>query len=389
MKLLRDNLVAQFAIVSFAMMAILTVSLTITVHTRLDQHIELMTIHGAAMIAGTIKDTDPSSIISITRDIHILQWLIVGLSVASFVVLFIGLVGIVWRGWRTITKQRLQLQSFNIQLEEQVEVRTSQLQQANDGLSEALQNLKSTQVQLIQSAKLAAVGELVAGVAHELNNPLGVIWGECDLLLDHRLGKTTKEIITVIHRESGRCIRVVQNLLSFARPSTGGKTEISINASVETVLQLRQHELRLKNIELEVDLEPALLPSIADKQQIEQVILNLVVNAEQAMTSARGGGRLVVRTKLEDGQVVIQIRDDGPGIPEENLSRIFDPFFTTKEVGQGTGLGLSICYSIIRDHGGSIRGYNELAGGATFIVELPVASAAASFASNQNSVLET
>ena len=390
MKVLRDNLVAQFAVVSFAMMAILAVSLTMMLHTRLDHDIELLRNHGAAMIAGTIiKDTDPISIASITGDVHDLQWITAGAIVSSFVVLFAGLVTIVWRGWRTITQQRLQLQSFNAQLETQVERRTSELQQSNDGLSQALRDLQSTQGQLIQSAKLAAVGELVAGVAHELNNPLGVIWGECELLLDHGLGKTTKETIAMIHQESGRCIRIVQNLLSFARPSTGAKTETSINASVETVLQLRRHALYLSNIELEVDLDPALPPSMADRQQIEQVILNLIVNAEQAMTAAQGGGRLEIRTKQEHNQVVIRVSDDGPGISSENVSRIFDPFFTTKEVGQGTGLGLSLCHSIIRDHGGRISVDSEPAGGATFTVELPVAPASASIPSNRNSNLQT
>ena len=164
---------------------------------------------------------------------------------------------------------------------------------------------------------------------------------------------------------------------------------MSINTSVETVLQLRDYELYLKNIELEVDLEPALPPSMADRQQIEQVILNLIVNAEQAMTAARGSGRLEVRTKQEHDRIVIRVSDDGPGIPTENLSRIFDPFFTTKEVGKGTGLGLSLCHSIIQDHGGRINVDSGPAGGATFTVELPVAPAPASIPSNRNSDLQT
>ena len=386
MKVLRDNLVAQFAIVSFVMMAVLTVSLTTILRIKLDDNIELLRSHSAAMMAGImINDMDPISISNITGNVHNLQWIVGIAIVGAFVVLFASLVTIVWRGWITINQQRRQLESFNLHLETQVERRTSELQQSNDELRKAFEDLKSTQDQLIQSYKLAAVGELIAGVAHELNNPLGVIWGECDLLLENRLGKTTKEIVTIIHQESGRCIRIVQNLLAFARPSTDAKTEISINASVETVLQLRQHELGLNNIELEVDLEPVLPPSIADRHQIEQVILNLIVNAEQAMTAAHGGGRLLVRTKLKDDQVVIQISDNGPGIPQENLSRIFDPFFTTKEIGKGTGLGLSLCYSIVRDHGGSIRAYSEPAEGATFTIELPIAPATTAIPSNRNS----
>ena len=380
MKVLRENLVAQFAVISFATMAILAGSLAILLHGGLSRNIELLRNHGAAMIAGTIiEDTDPMSIARITGAVHDLQWDTIFVVAGSFVILFVILITIVWRGGRTITDQRLQLESFNTHLEAEVERRTSELQRSNNELNQALMDVRSAQDQLIQAAKLAAVGELVAGVAHELNNPLAVISGYCELiLLDQDVDETTKESVKLVHEQSGRCSRIVKNLLSFAHPSTDEKGEMSINASVEMVLQLRRHQLNLSNIELDVDLEPDLAPSIADTQQIEQVILNLVVNAEQAMTAARGGGKLKIRTKQEDNRVLIQVSDDGPGIPSENLRRIFDPFFTTKAVGKGTGLGLSLCHSIIQDHGGHISVESGPVGGTTFTVEMPTAQHTAS-----------
>ena len=342
------------------------------------------------MMAGAmIQDTDPISIASIAGDVLDLQWVAAGAVVVSFVVLFVTLITIVWRGWRTITNQRLQLESFNVQLEAKVERRTSELQLSSDGLSRALIDLQNAQGQLVQAAKLAAVGELVAGVAHELNNPLGVISGHCELvLLDPDLDETAKEAVALMLEQSGRCIRIVRNLLSFAHPSTDEKIEMSINASVEAVLELRRHQLGLSNIALDVDLEPDLALSIADRQQIEQVILNLVMNAEQAMTTARGGGKLEIRTKQDNDRVLIQVSDDGPGIPDENLGRIFDPFFTTKEVGQGTGLGLSLCHSIIRDHGGQIIVESEPSGGTTFTVDMPAALPTASAPETGNNDLQ-
>ena len=239
-------------------------------------------------------------------------------------------------------------------------------------LQAAVRALQSTQQQLVQSERLAVVGQIVSGVAHELNNPLSGIWGVSEALAERDLDQTSRAEVTMIRREAERCVRIVQDLLAFARPNVEGKALTSINAAAEAVLQLLRYDLRVNNIEIDVRLQPDLPPVMADSQQIQQVVLNLIVNAEQAMVEARGRGRLLVETRRVGKVIHLLIGDDGPGIPEEALNRVFEPFFTTKEVGKGTGLGLSICYGIILEHGGTIHVESELSKGAMFTVKLPV-----------------
>ena len=321
------------------------------------------------------------------------MWVSVSTIGVSFVTLYLALVSIVWTGWRTITEQRRRLESFNATLERQVEERTSELERANrklaDEVSErrraeeertqrtlelekALQELQSTHRQLIQSAKLAAIGELLSGVSHELNNPLTGIWGISRILVDRDMDETLKSEVTLIHKEAERCVRIVQNLLSFVGPHAEGKTYGSINSMVESALQLRQYELTVTNSEIDVQLQPDLPWTTADSHQIQQVVLNLISNAEHAMLEARGGGKLAVKTSQIGDMIHLVVSDDGVGIPKENLGKVFDPFFTTKEVGEGTGLGLSICYRIVQDHGGEITVDSVPDRGTTFTVQLPL-----------------
>jgi PAS domain S-box-containing protein len=234
---------------------------------------------------------------------------------------------------------------------------------------------RKVEQQLHQAGRLAAVGELAAGVAHELNNPLTAIKGFAQFLTARKdLDETIRKDLDTIYRESQRAAKITQNLLSFARKHEPEKHPISINDVIENILEMQDHLMKINNIELEVELAPDLPKTMADFHQMQQVFVNIVNNAEQAMVEANGKGRLLVKTQRSGKMVQITFADNGPGISEENLKRIFDPFFTTKEVGKGTGLGLSICYGLVEAHGGRIYAKSKLGQGATFVVELPIVS---------------
>ena len=227
------------------------------------------------------------------------------------------------------------------------------------------------QERLMQSEKMASVGQLVSGVAHELNNPLTGIMGFAQLLLTRELDERSRHEVETIQGEAERAAKIVQNLLSFARRRKAEKELVNLNTLLERVLELRSYDLRLKNITLELELDPQLPRTMADPDQIQQVFFNIVTNAEHAMLEANGQGRLVVHSGAAEGYVRLSFADDGPGLPPETVRRVFDPFFTTKKVGEGTGLGLTIAYGIIEDHGGRIQAESR-GKGATFIVDLPI-----------------
>lgn len=228
------------------------------------------------------------------------------------------------------------------------------------------------QERLLQSEKMASVGQLVSGVAHELNNPLTGIMGFAQLLLAREQDERTRREVETIYTEAERATKIVQNLLSFARRRHAQKELADLNTLVERVLELRNYDLRVRNIEVELELDPHLPGTMVDPDQIQQVFFNIISNAEQAMLTAHSRGRLTVRSRMEDAVVRVTFQDDGPGILQENLRRIFDPFFTTKQAGEGTGLGLTICYGIIDEHGGRIWAESAPGQGTAFIVELPV-----------------
>ena len=228
------------------------------------------------------------------------------------------------------------------------------------------------QERLLQSEKMVSVGQLVSGVAHELNNPLTGIMGFSQLLLERDLDEKTLGDIETINREAERAAKIVQNLLSFARRKHVEKELADINGLLESVLELRSYDLQLKSIALDLQLNPQLPKTMVDADQIQQVFLNLIINAEQAILTEKERGTLKVRTSHENSVVRVSFQDDGPGIDDDTLRRIFDPFFTTKEVGEGTGLGLTICYGIIDEHNGRIWAESQPGRGATFIIELPV-----------------
>jgi signal transduction histidine kinase len=228
--------------------------------------------------------------------------------------------------------------------------------------------------QLLQAEKLAALGQTISGVAHELNNPLATILTWAERLSERSLDESTRRGITIILGESERAARIVRNLLTFARKRQTTRTMVDLNQVVRETLALRAYEQRVTNITLIEALASGLPQIFADAHQLQQVLLNLVINAEQAMLGANGRGTLVVRSwhEAERDALVVEINDDGPGVPQDVQGKIFDPFFTTKEVGKGTGLGLTVAYAIVQEHNGRIRVESPRARGASFYVELPV-----------------
>lgn len=234
--------------------------------------------------------------------------------------------------------------------------------------------LKRLEEQLIQAEKLAAMGQMLAGVAHELNNPLTAILGASELLRDRAgVDESTKRQLDMTHRQARRAARIVQNLLEFSRPASPQKKAVDLNAIIERTLQLHEHSLRRNAIQVDFRPSAGLPSTVGDANQLIQVFLNLVSNAEQAIREVRPSGLIQIRLGNRDSRICATVQDDGPGIKSEVLPKIFDPFFTTKRPGGGTGLGLSICMSIIREHGGDIEAETLPAGGAAFTVFLPVA----------------
>jgi two-component system NtrC family sensor kinase len=228
--------------------------------------------------------------------------------------------------------------------------------------------------QLLQAEKMAALGQTVSGVAHELNNPLATILSWAERLSERTLDDPVRRGLETILSEAERAARIVRNLLTFARKRQTTRAMVDVNQVARETLALRAYEQRLTNISV-IDALAAGLPQVfADGHQVQQVLLNLIINAEQAMLSANGRGILVVRTWHDAAQdmVVLEINDDGPGIPDDLQPKIFDPFFTTKEVGKGTGLGLTVAYAIVQEHGGRIRIESRPNAGASFYVEMPV-----------------
>jgi signal transduction histidine kinase/CheY-like chemotaxis protein len=233
--------------------------------------------------------------------------------------------------------------------------------------------------QLLQSEKLASLGQTISGVAHELNNPLATILTCAERLAERPHDDSVRRGLDTILGEAERAARIVRSLLTFARKRQTTRTMVDLNEVVRETLAMRQYEQRVTNIAI-VDALAAGLPQVfADPHQIQQVLLNLIINAEQAMLSANGRGSLVLRTWYDPDRnaVLLEVNDDGPGIPEEVQSKIFDPFFTTKEVGKGTGLGLTVAYAIMQDHGGQISLRSAGGQGASFFVELPAAGVGA------------
>jgi signal transduction histidine kinase len=238
-------------------------------------------------------------------------------------------------------------------------------------LEEAREKMAEMQSQLVQAEKLAAIGQLASGVAHELNNPLSGIIGLAQVMLEgDGLTGQQKEDLETIHAQSQRCRYIIQNLLAFSRRNKSDREPVDVGVLLNATLRLVQYDFTTSGIKMLVDIKEAMTPVSGNASQLEQVFLNLITNARQSMEDS-GGGTLKVNAHQSGGMILVSVSDTGPGIAPDIISRIFDPFFTTKPVGKGTGLGLSISHGIVEQHGGGLSVKSEPGQGATFTVELP------------------
>jgi len=228
--------------------------------------------------------------------------------------------------------------------------------------------------QLLQAEKLAALGQTISGVAHELNNPLATILTWAERLSQRQVDEQTRRGLDTILSESERAAKIVRSLLTFARKRHTTRAMVDVNQVVRQTLALRSYEQRLSNITVFEALAAGLPLVFADPHQFQQVLLNLIINAEQAMLGANGRGSMVLRSwhDFDNDTVMLEVNDDGPGVPEDVQPKIFDPFFTTKEVGKGTGLGLTVAYAIIQEHGGRLTVKSQPGTGASFLIALPI-----------------
>ncbi|RME31101.1 MAG: hypothetical protein D6800_01110, partial [Candidatus Zixiibacteriota bacterium] len=233
----------------------------------------------------------------------------------------------------------------------------------------ATRQLQQAQQQLVQTERLAALGEMSASIAHEVNNPLGIIKNYL-LLIEQAAGEDAliKEHVDIVAKEIDRIALIVRQLLEFHRPVTPQLVTLDINRVLEQVLAFMERPLNSDKITVERHLHPAELLVEGQPQSLKQVFMNLIINARDAMAD---GGNLLVASAVEDGSALVVFRDTGPGIPAEHIPRIFEPFFTTKKPGAGTGLGLSVCYGIVKQHRGTIT-YRNMPDGGCFEIRLPV-----------------
>jgi PAS domain S-box-containing protein len=222
------------------------------------------------------------------------------------------------------------------------------------------------------ATRLGVIGEMASGIVHEINNPLTSVIGFTEMLAQKELPEDAKEYVRIINSEGKRVAGIASRLLNFSRHQNPGRVYTDINKLIEATIELQQYEMTSGNIKITAKLDPHLPRTMADPGQMQQVFLNILLNARTAMRLAHGGGKLLIKTEAMDNTIQISFKDDGPGIAKKNLQRIFYPFFTTRKSGEGTGLGLSICQNIIATHDGTIYARSKLGKGATFIIKLPV-----------------
>jgi signal transduction histidine kinase len=272
-------------------------------------------------------------------------------------------------------RQNLELRELNSNLEAMVRERTQELEDSVAQYRQANARLSQAQGQLIQSQKMASLGLLAAGMAHELNNPLSAVLAYTQILLQELPpGQTAEADLHEIEEAAFRCKKIVEDLRLFSRQSRSHENQpLDLNEVIESALRLVTHPFSLQKIQIERDLEKELPRMGGSRNRLQSVFLNLFTNAQAAMP-AGGSLRLKTRTRRKEGQLEAVVADTGVGIPAENLPRIFDPFFTTKPEGQGTGLGLSVTYGIVQEHGGTIAVESQVGRGARFTLRFPAAT---------------
>ena len=241
------------------------------------------------------------------------------------------------------------------------------------GVEKTKEQLAFVKAQLMQSEKFSAIGQLLAGVAHELNNPLTTIMGFSEILLLRKCSPdNTRNYLEKINESSLLCKNIVQKLLAFSRKERSKQEYIQVNHVIESTLELKQHDFKVDGIQVVKQLADNMPSTMANFYELQQVFLNIINNAHQAMKMHAGTGTLTVKSTFDEKVISINFLDTGPGIPEKNLQKIFEPLFTTKKRGEGAGLGLSICYEIIKKHKGDIFVANGQGKGACFVIELPI-----------------
>ncbi|MBN2014722.1 MAG: GHKL domain-containing protein [Candidatus Altiarchaeota archaeon] len=257
----------------------------------------------------------------------------------------------------TLTKRETELEERNTLLKKKVEERTRQLRETRD--------------QLIQSAKMATIGTLAGGIAHEINNPLGVILTNTQMLLAEEQEPDERDSLELIEEGARRCRDIVVALLKYSRkPELDEHYAVNINYVIDDACALLRHQLDRENVHIRKDY--CRLPVVeGNANELQQVFTNLILNAKDAIKRMRSEGEIIIKTSWEDDHVVVEVADNGCGIPEENFSKVFDPFFTTKDVGKGTGLGLAITYKVVEKHRGRIEVSSKLGIGTTFKIKLP------------------
>jgi two-component system NtrC family sensor kinase len=272
-------------------------------------------------------------------------------------------------------------------MRERLRLAVGEINQLAQGLEEKVeertQQLRAAHHKLLQADRLASLGQLAASVAHEINNPIAGVLNlsmlmqrilKDDGVPPERLADFRKYLGQVVG-ETSRVGRIVSDLLAFSRRSKPQRSQADLNKIVQTTLSLVSHKLKLANVDVDLDLALDLPLAPCDASQMQQVVLNLVMNAAEA-TQVHGRGRLGIKTSADGGRVFLSVTDDGEGIPKENLSKIFDPFFTTKPEGKGVGLGLAVLYGIVSSHGGDVEVASQCGAGTVFTVSLPLAHAA-------------
>ena len=382
MRHFNENLLVRFSIVSFVILLVLAVVISTIVSMRLHRNVELLNDHGAAMRAGTvIQPTDAFSIPSLSKEIKSLRWMTYGVVGGGFVVLYTGLVFIVWGGWKTIQGQRRELEAVNAELRSRVE----EIEGSNEQLRFAISERERVERELVQSQKMEAVGKLAGGVAHDFNNLLTPMIGYTHLAMSALPAgnESLRENLRQIQRAADRAANIVQQLQAFSRHQIVEPRVVDMNG---VILDLDGMLRRLIGEDIELVMIPA--PDAAlvkvDPRKMDQVLLNLVVNARDAMPD---GGTLVIESTniyvadqlasphldaTAGKYVMLTVRDTGVGMTEEVKEHAFEPFFPTKDPDKGTGLGLSTCYATVAQFGGNIRVESELGRGTTFTIYLPM-----------------